>query len=319
MLQQRKCGEKTELTAEERSYLEKELNGQFTIHNQIGRTGAHSAAFALTDKKGTPFVLRIAVNPQDKSWAFNQAKGNTAKSYATKGYTGRVFIPQPVLMGFNYIVEPYAGTELLPHVYDNLSEAEKNKIAYDIAEFLNFIHQKEPNVKTVPMGIGARYSRVPAEQLEIFFQTVQTPQEQQEWAQMVSAFEHRDTSDEITTFIHNDVRGQNILYNPLTQRVAFIDFEAARLGNVYRDFAPPAAFAASHDMLFRVIEHYNQMPKKFPIYINPQKVALMHKVAKFYEYAGCGILRNIAPGNQNDRLKGLVQTVNAAFRERVKS
>ncbi len=318
MLQEKKCGEKTELTDEEKAYLEKELNGQYTVQEQIGRTGARTAAYYLTDKAGNKFVLKIAAQPNGTFWSSQQTKGENAKTDITDGYYGRVFIPRPIVKTNNYIVEPYAGVELCEDVYDALPEAEKNKIAYDIAEFLNFMHQKYAQQQIASIDIFKDSPCMPLTSIESFFLEAQTPAERKKWAQAIHAFKTRDTSDEITTRIHGDIRGSNILYNPQTKKVAIIDFETTRDDNIYRDFVPFASFRASYDMLFRIIDHYNQMPKKAPIYINPEKVMLMHQISYFHELARCGICRNFSPDYQQKSLSKQTAALYAAFCTRTK-
>ncbi|MBQ8250803.1 MAG: aminoglycoside phosphotransferase family protein [Alphaproteobacteria bacterium] len=285
-------GQKNPLTEEEKKYFSEKLNSAFQIGEQIGISGYNSSAYKLQTPKGEEYVLKIPNNPQDNRWVESQIGTEKISSHYLLGYEGKVVIPDMIELGQRYIVEPYCGVPLTAQLYDyTLSNVEKENIAQQMGYFLNFLHQQKPQNKIGNIEICAPNCHHSLSEVFTYFEPHLSKEENKEWEKRITSFINRDTSDEVATLTHGDIRSQNVLYNPQTKKVAVIDWETLRTRAVYRDFVPMASFGMSYHFLEKVVSSYNQAEKENDIKINLQKLLLLHLLSKYHEIGRCAIMR----------------------------
>ncbi len=298
-------GEKNKLTEEEKTYYENMFEGKYKILEQIGMTGSKTSAYLLIDKNNNKYVLKIANDKNDKEWIDRQKETIENRDCLLDGYYGNVFIPRVILTGNNFIVEEYAGEDFTKDLYDSLDEIERKQVALDIANFLNFIHQKNPVNEISPF---TGFDKPTFEEIINYCNKDISEKLKNHIDELLLKYSSRDVSDEITTNVHSDIRYQNVLYNRDTKKISVIDFELTRRKNIYCDFVPaaPASFEMSYEFLSDIINDYNDLNKKIPIIIDIEKVKLLHKLGCFHEYGRCAVYRK-TPSSQ---LKGIMETVN---------
>ena len=137
-------GKKKKLTEEEITHYEEELGGRYTIGEQLGRSGASSSAYLLTDEKGNHFVLKIPNHPDKvEEWSKDQEESLDLQKRYVGDYQGPINIPKTIQKGKDFIVEELAeGKEFFASIYDTLTPVQKKKVARDFAGFLNYSHQR---------------------------------------------------------------------------------------------------------------------------------------------------------------------------------
>ena len=85
------CGKKRALTEDEKKHYQDALDGEFTIGEQLGRSGANSSAYLLTDKSGKNFVLKIPNNLENlDGWKRRQAKAHDLQDEYFGDYHGAI-------------------------------------------------------------------------------------------------------------------------------------------------------------------------------------------------------------------------------------
>lgn len=284
VLKEKESGTKNELTAGELAYFNKELNGEYKILGQLGRSGQHSSAYLMENANGEKYVLKIPNSEgQAPDWAQGQSKViDSLKNLSD--YQGNCNIPQYIKLGNNYVVEKYLGEDLTQEVYDSLSEEEKDGIAKAIVDFLVYLHAKHSQGDKAQLDVNNNIDEI----LE-HIKPLQTEKEQKDLAAKIELFKNKDTSDEVCVLVHNDVRNQNLLYDKETRKVALIDFENMRDANIYCDFVPGAAasFGLDYGMLFKMINYYNAVSE---YKVSSEKIKLLHELGIWDEYVRVSIL-----------------------------
>ena len=274
VLTEKEGGTKNELAAAELAYFNKELNGEYKILGQLGRSGERSSAYLMeaTNGEKEKYVLKIPNSEkQATDWVRNQSEVlNLVKDLSD--YQGNCNIPQYIKLGSNYVVEKYLGEDLTQEVYDSLSEEEKDGIARDMADFLVYLHAKHS-----PGGKEQLDRNRNIDEILEHIKPLQTEDEQKDLAAKIEWFKNRDTNDEVCVLTHSDIRGQNVLYNKETKKVAIIDFELMRDANIYYDFVPAAAasFGLDYGMFFKMINYYNATSE---YKVNAEKIKLLHEL-----------------------------------------
>ena len=99
--------------------------------------------------------------------------------------------------------------------------------------------------------------------------------------QLFCNFQSRDTSDEVSVLLHNDLCESNVLYDPKTNKTALIDFECSEVGNVYNDFCHYVGLYFPKDFMLGVIKKYNILTKKssHPLPISLKKLEMLWELA----------------------------------------
>lgn len=292
-LNTRKNGTQTPLSDSEKKYLSDLLGGKYKIGSPLGRSGASTSAFLITDASGKEFVLRIPNKPDDiEHWLETEKKQFANQEKYLAGYQGNISIPKTLeYQDFFTIQEKGAGEPFADYIYDGLSREKQLKLAQDFAAFLKHSHQKNANRTTTrPVSLDGGQDFTLNEHVKSVYKSVMTPDEYKWFCGLLDEFNNRDTSDEFLTFAFNDFRYSNILYDTKSGQLSVIDFGACLENSVYMDFVPYCAdsFGISYKFLQDVINSYNNIKSDSAktIKINPRKVALFHILGILAEIAG---------------------------------
>lgn len=297
-------GQKNELDNNEKRKYQDKLKGKYKICSQLGITGDRSSAYLMQDETGAEFVLKIPNDDNDFNWIKNQKDTIEKFNTALNNYDGDVYIPNPVIFDNEFIVEEYAGSDLVLDLYDNLSNDEKDKIGNDFAYFLYYLHANNNIGGVLPLQM---FNKPTLDEVFDYLQNTFDIKEQLYISEKIKYFNNRDTSDEISVMTHADIRSQNVLYNQKQKKLAIIDFELLKERNIYHDFVPFAAasFNLPYKLLFEIVDKYNLLAGKANISISPEKVKLFHELGVFHECGRCAIYRK----DKDEQLKNMCQRV----------
>ena len=267
-LNTRKSGTQTPLSDSEKKYLSDLLGGKYKIGSPLGRSGASTSAFLITDATGKEFVLRIPNKPDDiEHWLETEKRQFANQEKYLAGYQGNISIPKTLeYRDFFTIQEKGAGEPFADYIYDGLSREKQLKLAQDFAAFLNHSHQKNANRATTrPVSLDGGQDFTLNEHVKSAYKSVMTPDEYKWFCGLLDEFNNRDTSDEFLTFAFNDFRYSNILYDTKSGQLSVIDFGACRDGSIYMDFVPASAgsYGISYKFLQDVINSYNMFAYNF--------------------------------------------------------
>ena len=296
------CGQKNELNEIEKKKYHDILNDKYKICSQLGITGERTSAYLMHDDTGEEFVLKIPNDENDSNWITAQKNTMEKCHKALNRYAGDVYIPNAIIFGNDFIVEPYAGTELTVDIYDIMPENDKNKIINDFAYFFYYLHTNNN------IGIVSSLQMFNKPTFDEIFDYLQSEFDEKQklyFIEQIKLFNSRDMQDEITVMTHADIRSQNVLYNQNQKKLAIIDFELLRERNIYHDFIPFAAasFQLPYKLLFEIVCKYNILAQKANIFISLDKVKLFHILGVFHEFGRCAILRN----DKGEKLKNFCQ------------
>ena len=261
---------------------------------QVLAKGAHSTVY-IDDQN--PNVIIKVPNPKDGAYIQRQMKGFHLIDSIREANAGGVLLPELIEIkeedGLSCLYEKkLSGVCLDAHLWQSLSEAQKNNIARKIAVFLNSMHSYgsyEASNKLQEL-VKSHSRLVNADEIIAQFDGTLPKNIEEQLRKSEAYLQKVDKSDEVIVMTHSDMRSQNILYDAQTDNVAILDFELAKPDNVYRDFIPFAAASIGTPWEFtrRVIAHYNQLPnKKYPIHIDEKKVQNGLFYEAVHEYARC--------------------------------
>lgn len=311
-LSHKKCGNKNPLTMDEIIYYAAALDGQYEIGTQLGRSGAGSSAYLLTDTTGKQFVLKIPNNPDETDkWLADQQKAIEKKEAYVGDYNGPIFIPKTLQVGEDFVVEELAsGQEFSQKVYDKLSAKDKAKLAKDLAIFLNQSHQRTFQGNGTHLQLG----KPSIQSIFDYFRPELSICEQIAFLNEQQAFEAQQSHPQVLTF--GDYRSQNMLWDETKKQLSIIDFDYTNFDSVYREFTPFAAasYHSSYQFLRDVINVYNRLPKKHPIHIETETVKNNCILGIYHEFGRCGIHRGLLPKDQMRWLRPMRRTIEKAFR-----
>ena len=291
----------------EKAYWERHLKERFVIGEQLGRSGASTCAYRVYEKEtGKSSVLLVPseeiLTDSDSSQMYmkKQRQAEEIKAFCISGYTGNVFIPTAEF-GEVYRIMPYAGEDFTPQIYESLSKQDQERLAFDLASYLNFVHQKSFDEKELlaqksssKIGKKAKDFYIKIE-LESYMKGKIPDTEYKKLQQLIDDFKQRDTADEINVMTHGDLRYQNILYDKTTKKLAVIDYETAAISNIYKDFCPSVASSLPVQFIKDVIRFYNELPKKHPVSVDEKKISQMQAVFRVRELVYCGMIRGRNP------------------------
>ena len=151
-----------------------------------------------------------------------------------------------------------AGRELDAATFGRLSEAEKERIAEQLAAFLTALHATPKSVAR-ECGVPEQDPRKDHAGLVRDTEALVLPRLAQHEVQVIRAFltelaaEVKPTRP--TALVHGDLNGEHILWEK-TEQVNIIDFSDRSIGDPALDFA--ALFAYGHGFTERVLERYRE-------------------------------------------------------------
>ncbi len=185
------------------------------------------------------------------------------------------------------------GVELGPSIYNALSEDKKEKIAEKLARFLNSMHQMQAPLPATE-SIKHKFTQIGnnPSTLQDFMAVLDNKLPDKYIKQIAAAeslLDNGDISDEVRVMTHKDVRGQNLMYDTTSERLAVIDFEMAGIDNIYTDLiAYVPCNSLPWDLMKRIVKHYNAIKnKKYPLRLNIHKVRAAMTYGRMHEIARC--------------------------------
>lgn len=265
---------------------------------QVLAKGAHSIAYI--DTESPDVVVKENNNiSKDRGYLRRQLEGyKTIKQILDSGYETGVILPSIISASESddkQIIKEYRIKGKVfddkGHLYNQLSEEEKNIIAKQLAVFLVAMHSSG-EMSAPEKSIKSMFdkSRLRNAQEIIAVYNDDMPSSLRKSIQNAEKYlKASDISDEVQVLTHRDLRSSNLMYDAETKQLAVLDFELAEKDNVYRDFvAYASASSMSWDFTKRVINEYNAISnKKYQITINPEKVQNMLVYAIAHEFARC--------------------------------
>lgn len=291
-LQKKERGKQNPLSASEKRYLSSFIGENYTIGNQLGRSGQRSSAYLLTDCVGRRLALKIPNDPEQvDQWRISQEHANKNKEAYAGDYEGNIFIPKTITVGEIYLIEELAeGAEFTVKVYEKLPRNEQLRLAKDFAHFLNISHQRTITRWTRPVQLMAGK---PLSDISGFWAPLLTETQRKNLNQSIIQHQNHDSNPVVLAF--NDYRSQNVLYNPQKRQLSVIDFDCVRQQSVMHDFVPYAAasFGMSYRFLSDVVYNYNREPKKIPFDIDTRQVKNLHYLGIIHEMGRCAISRGL--------------------------
>ncbi len=289
----KKSGVKNKLSNDEKKYFEKLLSNKYKVLGQLGRSGSRSSVYMLKGVNKEKYVMKISNSSDNTEWIISQKEASCKINSIFDKYKGDVKIPKYVKIGKNFVVEKYLGEELTYKLYDSLCDEEKDKIATDLAIFLCYLHQKDPQD-----SIGKLYQldKPTLEEVYDYINNYLVEEKRNDLRKKIEMFNKRDKEDEIIVITHADIRSQNLLYDKQTKSLAVIDFELLSAKNIYHDFVPFAAasFNLPYQLLYKMIDYYNEISN---YKVDVSKVKLFHELGIIHEYVRCAMYRKEARKN----------------------
>lgn len=216
------------------------------------------------------------------------------QQFLLKGYKSKVNLPVRKFYESGYILTPYAGEQLDEKLYSSLSPLTQQKIQQEFAEFLNHSHQESlehaallPNlpfkedIGKTPATLLDAHIKQNLESVVQAFEPFASPALKKHLRSVVQQFNTRDTSDEISVLVHNDLCPENILYDQFQKHLSIIDYEAAFIGDIYNDFCHFGGPVFPKGFIEGVITKYNALTKisKHPCPISMDKLNLFTEIA----------------------------------------
>ncbi|MBQ4472216.1 MAG: aminoglycoside phosphotransferase family protein [Alphaproteobacteria bacterium] len=307
---EKKNGEQNPLSPEEIAYYGNALGGKYKIGAQLGRSGAQTSAYLLTDSSGEQFVLKVPNHQKDDGWIVRQKKAIEIKESYVGDYNGPICVPKTIQIGQDFVVEELAsGQEFSAKMYDALSTKDKAKLAKDFAVFLNQSHQRtfQGNGETLQLG------RASLQSIFDYFKSELSIREQMVFLKYKQIFEEPHQEPQVLAF--GDYRHQNMLWDSEKKQLSIIDFDCTRYGSVYKEFTPSAAasFHSSYHFLKDVVQAYNRLPKKHPIHLDPERVKANCILGIYHELGRCGISNGAPPKNQLRFIPFMCREIEKAF------
>ena len=251
----------------------------------------------LVDKRTGQKFIGLIFKEKDpkkrKDFFENRKRSEDIRSFVAKDYQGETFLPEIFKGRDEVILTPYAGQSFTDNLYNSLSSEEQRKAEKDLATFLNHMHQKayatDPflhnvncfdKLKEHMTPLSANLDKNLDEILEIWKNVADTRTLAQ-LRKLVNEFKGRDKSDEKSVLIHNDMCDDNVLYDQQSKKLAVIDFEYARIGNVYDDFCHFGGIGFPRKFITGVIKEYNKLTKqsKHSCPISMKKLEMFWKIA----------------------------------------
>lgn len=246
--------------------------------------GYFSTAY-LTEKDGMPVVIKRPRQGISKEHWQDEMDFACEGLKSIENLDVPVFIPKILKKRPNYVIEEYAsGEQLTSKLYASLTPAEQNKIARNIAVFLNEMHQSyllvEENMK--PRSDFSDWH------FDQNIEKITGPEMASVYQKAMDVYKS-DFIGQTQSITHCDLRSENILYDKNTQKVSVIDFgQMIRGQDIYADFSPTVNKLGGLPWALteKIVEHYNSLEKKIPIFIDINLVRDMQLAQLFKIFSG---------------------------------
>lgn len=234
--------------------------------------GSHTIA-TLIEYNGKPAVLKRPKGDITNKYIRAQWEHDTnaqiSADSALQGFNGEMSYPKMFAHSFgdnNFIIEEYASGEILnSETFQSLSDDVKHTFAQQLAQLLNYMHQKTVTPVPTEYKFASRIDtpeKSGSDQvIELFSQAIPNQANKIKYL-------FRPQQDSCAVFTHGDIRAANISYDKDNKKFTLIDFGNAKPANKYHDMVIYAS-AANISMFKTILECaniYNKLEKKHPIY-----------------------------------------------------
>ena len=161
---------------------------------------------------------------------------------------------------FQILEERAPGTPLTPDVYNNLSKRQQFEIINSIASFLVDMNELKPigKIQTHQIRYELKFSRLDnfiENKMSTWFTQAEVTQ-MAKLRDIIGTFEYETR----LAWSHADINSGNVLYDPKTSRISFIDFAETDYKFIYRDIFAPLQIEL--DIYKRVYETYCTLHNK---------------------------------------------------------
>lgn len=161
---------------------------------------------------------------------------------------------------FQILEERAPGTPLTPDLYNNLSKRQQFEIINSIASFLVDMNELKPigKIQTHQIRYELKFSRLDnfiENKMSTWFTRAEVTQ-MAKLRDIIGTFEYETR----LAWSHADINSGNVLYDPKTSRISFIDFAETDYKFIYRDIFAPLQIEL--DIYKRVYETYCTLHNK---------------------------------------------------------
>lgn len=161
---------------------------------------------------------------------------------------------------FQILEERAPGTPLTPDLYNNLSKRQQFEIINSIASFLVDMNELKPigKIQTHQIRYELKFSRLDnfiENKMSTWFTQAEVTQ-MAKLRDIIGTFEYETR----LAWSHADINSGNVLYDPKTSRISFIDFAETDYKFIYRDIFAPLQIEL--DIYKRVYETYCTLHNK---------------------------------------------------------
>lgn len=234
--------------------------------------GSHTIA-TLIEYNGKPAVLKRPKGDITNKYIRAQWEHDTNAQISAfnvlQGFNGKMSCPKMLAHSCgnnNFIIEEFASGDILtPETFQSLPDDAKHAFAQQLAQLLNYMHQKTATQTTAEYKFASRIDTPEKsgtdQVVELFSRAI--PDQANKIKQLF-----RTQSDSYTVFTHGDIRAANISFDKDTQNFTLIDFGNAKPANKYHDMVIYAS-GVNISMFQTILESadiYNKLPKEHPIY-----------------------------------------------------
>lgn len=232
-------------------------------------SSGNSSGVCIYELGKTAYAVKKPKNEQmNKVWQISAQKSLELQKLLGELSTP-VQTPKIISLQNDTLIESYqAGQPLDDTLYTSLPESEQNQIAYDMAYFLNELHQYQieaientPPVHPEPLAYGTSA-------------IIQNTVGENNWQFFQNNLRQINAAKNVGKrlgFTHQDLRPDNVLYDTETKKVKIIDFgESGNDKDLYYDFAPTISKPGllPWALTRKIVENYNDLDKKVPVYID---------------------------------------------------
>lgn len=303
--------------------LEASTNNKYQFVKYLGE-GAFSRALLLEDLNGNQIVLKYSLNNSYGIRRIKQNLRNIKKAvkriffkqkfnlckpvsyredkFANKlknkcsSFTSNIQIPKSINYG-DFIIEAYGGEVPSPEL---LSSEKGLSFARDLGKLLAFMHK---GVKHSPSKEALRlsFNYGIKDTFDVYGHII--PEDiKNKLRKSLVTLKKLGNDDEFKTNIHGDIRRFNLLYNEKSDKFSLIDFELARIDNVYFEFMSgcPAHQKIPYKFILEMVDSYNQTSE---IKINKEKLKCFY-IANIITAHSCdALIKDLSPSEYKQVLE----------------
>ena len=200
------------------------------------------------------------------------------------GQTHDINIPRIIDSKQGYLItESAPGKQISMKILGQLSNEQVAAYIKNMAVFLNDMHQNTARRLRSSYTVSFTGSIRPI--IEFYKESLDYRNARRVERLMTEIKFRRFTSD-YTVFTHGDLHPRNIIYDTASNQISIVNFGRAKFAHPNHDAVPydMSMPDAMMPVLVAIIDHYNGLQKRHPIYYNK-----LH-LQQIYEYGTCAVL-----------------------------